>query len=99
MRSQNASVVKLDALVQTTRHVAHRWRAVAAWVKCAARHRNQRGHNRKNRKDQTTGEKTIGRQQKKQCAATRAAEVWRTDNRIYVRREIGTQRPGPRSVE
>jgi hypothetical protein len=27
---QNASVVKPDALVQTARHVAHRWKAVAA---------------------------------------------------------------------
>jgi len=27
---KNASVVKLGALVQTARHVAHRWKAIAA---------------------------------------------------------------------
>src|ERR1700738_2115577 len=54
---------------------------------------------RKNRKDQTTGEKRIGRQQKKQCDATRAAEGWRRGDRDAGLRDCGTQRTGSGSVK
>src|SRR6202035_764431 len=54
---------------------------------------------RKNRKNQTTGEKRIGRQQKKQCDETSAAEGWRRGDRDAGPRDCDTQRTGPDSVE
>src|SRR6266851_7334523 len=76
-----------------------RWKAVAArgLMRCSAP--RLRRSQEKNRKDQTTGEKTIGRQQKKQCDATHAAEGWRGGNRDAGPRDCGTRRTGPGSVE
>jgi TAT (twin-arginine translocation) pathway signal sequence len=65
VQRQNASVVKLDALVQTTRHVAHRWKAIAARgrIRCSASRLS--GHKRKNRKEQTTGESELADSKKR----------------------------------
>src|SRR5260370_42662522 len=99
MRRQNASVVKLDVLVQTARHVAHRWKAVAARGTNALLHTAIKAATIKNRKDHTTGERKIGRQQKKQCDATHTAEGWRGHDRDAGPLHCGTQRTGPGSVE
>src|SRR5260370_27414792 len=57
------------------------------------------GRPQEKNKKQTTGEKRIGRQQKKHCDATHAAEGWRGDDRDAGPRDCGTRRTGPGSVE